>query len=84
MLAHFPTVTKSAGFQPEPLLTAHSSLLIAHCSLLTAYHYRIIFVENTIYGKTIGKTLLKYAKIPFFVSSFISKFAKEFKVSCYL
>lgn len=38
----------------------------------------------TIYGKTIGKTLLKYAKIPFFVSSFISKFAKEFKVSCYL
>ena len=21
MLAHFPTVTKSAGFQPEPLLT---------------------------------------------------------------
>ena len=72
MLAHFPTVTK--------VLASSQSL----CSLLTAHHYRIIFVENTIYGKTIGKPLLKYAKIPFFVSSFISKFAKEFKVSCYL
>ena len=38
----------------------------------------------TIYGKTIGKTLLKYPHIPFFVSSFIRQFAKEFKVSYYL
>ena len=34
MLTHFPTVTQSAGFQPEPLLTTHCSLLTAHCSLL--------------------------------------------------
>ena len=26
MLAHFPTVTQSAGFQPEPLLTTHCSV----------------------------------------------------------
>ena len=32
MLSHFPTVTQSAGFQPEQLITAHSSLLSAHCS----------------------------------------------------
>ena len=37
MLTHFPTVTKSTGFQPEPLLTAHCSLLIDHYSLLTTH-----------------------------------------------
>ena len=26
MLSHFPTVTQSTGFQPEPLLITHSSL----------------------------------------------------------
>ena len=35
MLAHFPTVTQSTGFQPEPLLTAHPSLLTPHYSSLT-------------------------------------------------
>ena len=34
MLTHFPTVTQSAGFQPEPLLITDCSLLIAHSSLL--------------------------------------------------
>ena len=29
MLSHFPTVTKSTGFQPEPLLITHHSPLIA-------------------------------------------------------
>ena len=37
MLSHFPTVTRSAGFQPEPLLIAHCSLLTTHHSLLTAH-----------------------------------------------
>ena len=31
MLTHFPTVTQSTGFQPEPLLTTPCSLLIAQC-----------------------------------------------------
>ena len=34
----------------------------------------------TIYGKTIGKTLLKYVEIPFLVSRFFCKFAKVFKL----
>ena len=34
MQSHFPTVTKSAGFQPEQLLITHCSKLIAHYSLL--------------------------------------------------
>ena len=33
MLTHFPTVTQSAGFQPEPLLIAHYSFLTTLCSL---------------------------------------------------
>lgn len=32
----WPSSMKSAGFQPEPLLTAHSSLLTTHCSQLIA------------------------------------------------
>ena len=31
MLSHFPTVTQSTGFQPEHLLTAHSSVLYKEC-----------------------------------------------------
>ena len=39
MLKHFPTVTKSTGFQPELLLTTYCSLLIAHYSLLKIHRY---------------------------------------------
>ena len=51
MLAHFPTVTQSAGFQPEPLIItlcslhiAHYSLLTTHCSLLIA-HYSLLIAH---------------------------------------
>ena len=49
MLTHFPTVTQSTGFQPEPLLIAHYSPLTTHHSLLTT-HYSLL----TIHRKGLG------------------------------
>ena len=45
MLSHFPTVTQSTGFQPEPLLTTHCSLLIAHSPSLTP-HRSLLITHN--------------------------------------
>ena len=37
MLKHFPTVTQSTGFQPEPLVNTRCSSLIAHYSMLIVH-----------------------------------------------
>ena len=58
MLTHFPTVTQSTGFQPEPLLTAHCSKLTAHSSLLLAQcgtgfqpkHLRWVMIQRKVRG----------------------------------
>ena len=58
MLTHFPTVTQSTGFQPEPLLTAHCSKLTAHSSLLLAQcgtgfqpkHLRWVMIQRRVRG----------------------------------
>ena len=51
MLAHFPTVTQSTGFQPEPLLTTHCSLLIAHSPSLTP-HRSLLITHNALHHNT--------------------------------
>ena len=51
MLAHFPTVTQSTGFQPESLLTTHCSLLIAHSPSLTP-HRSLLITHNALHHNT--------------------------------
>ena len=69
MLTHFPTVTKSTGFQPEPLLTAHYTLLTTHNSLLTIHRIRFQKV-NTLIPQHFDLTL--------FISSWATKSCSGF------
>ena len=62
MLPHFPTVTQSAGFQPEPLITTPCSLLITHCSSLTTHRSLPIACGVLASSQQLGRRSLSVGK----------------------